>query len=152
VGFGYNYDGMGNKTAQRKLHAPNDSELYSYDSAYRLLSLQRGLLNAAGTMIVGPADHAPRQTSWNLDGAGNLHQVNGVGRPLSPTNALLAVGSTAHSFDRNGNETGDGTYQFSWDFENRLRAVNTVPADRLGSLIATYAYTADGERDRQVVT
>ncbi len=60
VGFTYTYDRMGNKLTQGEPYDPANSETYTYDSAYRLLTFNR----AAGGMT-------PLQSSWTLDGVGN---------------------------------------------------------------------------------
>ena len=58
-------------------------------------------------------------------------------------------GTTTILSDDNGNETDDGTFLYTWDFQNRLRTV-TRKSD--GALIATYSYDAMGRRIRKVVT
>jgi RHS repeat-associated protein len=143
VGFTYTYDRMGNKLTQGKPYDPANSETYTYDSAYRLLTFNR----AAGGV-------APSQTSWNLDGVGNWLQVNGQGQQFSSTNELIqsapaAGGAASLLYDNNGNQTDDGTYLYTYDALNRLRTV-TRKSD--GMRVAAYSYDAAGRRIQKNVT
>jgi RHS repeat-associated protein len=142
LGFTYTYDRANNKLTEGKLHDPADSESYVYDSAYRLVRLQR----AAGGI-------APLQSTWALDGVGNPTQVDGESRRYTSFNELTqrSSGSTTTPIvtDDNGNEVDDGTYLYAYDAMNRLRTV-TRKSD--GILIATYTYDAIGRRDSKVVT
>jgi RHS repeat-associated protein len=142
LGFTYTYDRVGNKLTEGKLHDAADSETYTYDSADRLLTFNRPM----GSI-------APLQTSWTLDGVGNFTTVNGQPRQYSSTNALISVtsGSTTTSlfYDNNGNQTSDGTYLYSYDFENRLR---TVTLGGSTATVAVYSYDALGRRIQKVVT
>ncbi len=142
VGFTYTYDRMGNKLTEGKLHDPADSETYTYDSADRLLTFNRP-----------PAGIAPLQTTWTLDGVGNMTTVNGQPRRYSSTNELISVtsGSTTTPilYDNNGNQINDGTYMYSYDFENRLISVTL---ESTSAPIAVYSYDALGRRVQKVVT
>ena len=152
VGFTHSYDRMNNPLDEEKLHASGDSEVYRYDSAYRLLGFDRGSLNADRDDIVAPSPNTPLHSNWTLDGAGNWQQVDGETREHSSFNEItLRSGDTSVAIvsDVNGNETDDGTYLFEWDYRNRLRAV-TRKSD--GALVAGYSYDAANRRIRKVVT
>jgi RHS repeat-associated protein len=152
VGFTHTYDRMNNKRIEKKLHDTRDSELYGYDSVYRLIKLQRGTLNATKDAITLPSANVPLHSSWKLDGVGNWKQVDGEARQHSSFNEVVERQSktaTAILSDNNGNETDDGTYLFKWDAWNRLRTV-TRKAD--GAPLATFSYDAIGRRTRKVVT
>jgi RHS repeat-associated protein len=146
VGFTYTYDRVGNKLTEGKLHDPNNSETYTYDSAYRLVTFHR----AAGGIT-------PSQTSWTLDGVGNWDAVSGGAgaetRQYSSDNEIISrtSGSTTTNVvsDDNGNETDDGTYVYTYDALNRLRTA-TRKSD--GMMVAAYAYDAEGRRIDKVVT
>jgi RHS repeat-associated protein len=62
-------------------------------------------------------------------------------------NAYTTVGGVAHTYDPNGNLTSDGARMYKWDAFNRLREVTTTT----GTLIAKYAYDADGRRIRKTL-
>ena len=137
VGFTYTYDRVGNKLTEAKLHDPNNSETYTYDSAYRLLTFNRGV-----------GGITPSQTSWTYDGAGNAIQVGGEARQYSSTNELIQRQATTISYDPDGNQTDDGTFRYTYDSQNRLR---TVTRDSDNALIAVYSYDALGRRVQKVV-
>lgn len=85
---------------------------------------------------------------------GNWAQVNDQSQQFSSTNELIqsaaaAGGPATVISDNNGNETDDGTYLYTYDAENRLRAVTLKSS---GELIAVYSYDALGRRIEQVVT
>lgn len=142
VGFTHTYDRMNNKLNEVKLHDAANSEAYDYDSAYRLVQFDRPGVGAI----------TPLHSEWTLDGVGNWQQVDGETRQHSSFNELIHVedGSPFNlDYDDNGNLTDDGTYEFAWDYRNRLR---TVTRKAGGALIAVHAYDADDRRIRKVVT
>jgi RHS repeat-associated protein len=153
VGFGHLYDRMSNKRNEEKLHALSDSELYRYDSAYRLISFDRGSLNAAKDALAAPSVNVPLHKNWTLDGVGNWQRVDAETREHSSFNEITvrsgAQKTAIMSNDNNGNMTSDDTFIFAWDYANRLRTV-TRKAD--GARIAVYSYDAMGRRIRKVVT
>ena len=141
VGFTYTYDRMGNKLTEGKLHDPANSETYTYDSAYRLVSF---------------AGDGETET-WRLDGVGNWLSAttNGVTqtRTYTSNNELSSIttGSTTTTIitDDNGNEINDGTYLYTYDAMNRLLTVTRISGN---ALIATYSYDALSRRVQKVVT
>jgi len=158
VGFNYVYDRESNKNSEAKQHSPTNSELYGYDSVYRLTSFARGQLNVTGTGIVGP----PSATeAWALDGVGNwrIDTVNGAPGPRSvnSVNEYTNVNGGALVYDQNGNLTAAGL-GYQWDYRNRLRQVCSLPAGATScsaagaQLLATYSYDALNRRTRKVVT
>jgi RHS repeat-associated protein len=152
VGFGHTYDRMNNKLSEEKRHAATDSELYRFDSAYRLTRFERGTLNAARDAIAVPSANAPLHRQWTLDGVGNWERVDNEIRQHSSFNEITvrnSGGMMTMSHDDNGNMTDDGAFTLAWDYRNRLRTV-TRKAD--GARIAAYAYDALYRRIRKVVS
>ena len=138
VAFTYTYDRMGNKLSQQQLTSQANSEVYSYNSAYQLVTFQRP-----------PGGLQPLQSSWSLDGAGNPSAVNGATQQFSSSNELTQTSTgAAVQYDANGNEINDGTYGYTYDAANRLR---TVTAESTHQVIAVYAYDALGRRIDAVV-
>ncbi|MBV7332819.1 RHS repeat-associated core domain-containing protein [Chloroflexi bacterium TSY] len=152
VGFGHTYDRMNNKLTQETLHAPTESELYRYDSVYRLIQFQRGTLTSAQDDVAVPSANAPLHSDWTLDGLGNWQQVDDESREHSSINEIVLRDNgdpVTIVSDENGNQTDDGTYLLTWDYRNRLR---TVRRQDDGTPIAVYVYDAQGRRIRKSVT
>lgn len=170
VGFTHAYDREDNKRFERKLHSAGNSELYAYDSVYRIIDFQRGQLTATEDGIMG----APQRTqSWELDGVGNWrgNTVNSMleTRTVNEMNEYVTVGLANQFHDANGNLTHDGGRGYRWDAMNRLRQVCLLdPLDPDGAddtpgtgddcqaagatIVATYSYDAMNRRTRKLVT
>lgn len=157
VGFTHNYDLMNNKRREEKLHDPDNSEVYRYDSSYRLVDFRRGTLDAFRSGIETPSPDSLQQQTWNFDGLGNWNQTatttggntDTESRDHSSFNELIARDSTALPHDDNGNQVSDGTAEYQWDYRNRLYRV-TRSFD--SQVVAEYAYDAIGRRTRKVVS
>lgn len=181
VGFGHEradgspaYDRANNKLIEEKLHDPDNSEVYTYDSAYRLKTFNRGTLNAARTAIATPTTTAGAQQSqtWNLDGVGNwtsnTHTTRTAtgsatgteNRTSSDFNEIVTVTGTpyasgatgTHVLDKNGNLIDDGVRTYQWDALNRLRKVFRKLLDGDDTLIAEYTYDSGNRRFRKIVS
>ncbi len=97
-----------------------------------------------------------KNVAYTLDGLGNRSQV--LTTPPTPpstvtyaadvVNQYTAVGGVARTHDNNGNLKDDGTWVFSYDFENRL--VQVRQSGTL-TLIADYHYDALGRRVEKVL-
>jgi RHS repeat-associated protein len=153
VGFCYAYDRENNKSNEIKLHSPANSELYTYDSVYRITDFQR------------PQTQECEQ--WpGLDGVSNwrLHKPLAMNCPtvemrqVNTVNEYTMIDSNNLIYDRNGNLTTGLGVAYQWDYKNRLRQVCSVPANatscsNMGAvLLVTYSYDAMNRRTRKVVT
>ena len=144
VGFTYTYDRMGNKLTEGKLHDPANSETYTYDSAYRLITFNRA-----------PGGIAPSQSTWTLDGVGNW--IAGQ-RPV----AAVLLHQRADPAAPGGRRPRDGPLRQQRQRDRRrhvplqLRRLQppaaTVTRKSDGALVAVYSYDADGRRISKVVT
>lgn len=144
AGFGYNYDKEGNKLFEQKQTDTAHSEGYRYDDLYRLVHYAVGTLNAAGTVPVPLT-----QTQYDLDNLGNwdekIKDSVTQTRQHNAVNEITQINGGSLSYDANGNLTGDGTYIYSYDQENRLTAVTFI--DAMGPEIAgQYSYDALSRR------
>ncbi len=157
VGFEYGYDRMNNRTFQRKLHDLANSELYEYDSVYRLINFERGELNAQGDAITTPSTNVNQGQEWDLDGVGNWDEstiFDESGNPIvddrehSSFNELTTQEGATLRYDDNGNLVEDAEYTYQYDSRNRLR-IATRKAD---GVVAEYFYDARGRRIRKEVT
>jgi RHS repeat-associated protein len=148
IGFTHIYDRMDNKRTEEKLHAPGNSELYGYDSAYRLVRFDRGTLSATKDAVTVPSRNKPVHSRWVMDGPGNWKQVDAEARQHSSFNAIISRDGANVPSDKNGNVTDNGTFAFKWDYQNRLRMVSRKTDS---AVIAVYSYDAFGRRTRKVV-
>jgi RHS repeat-associated protein len=174
VGFGYQdaagnpaYDRANDKLIEEKLHDPGNSEVYTYDSAYRLTSFARGTLNAAKTAIATPTNTlgALQNQGWTVDGLGNwtanTHTTGGTtgteNRTAGSFNQITTLTGSPYDgnatgtyvYDNNGNLTDDGVRTYQYDAMNRLRNVFRK-SDNLQ--VAAYTYDSGNRRVRTVVT
>ena len=75
---------------------------------------------------------------WQQDDINDSYTANGL-------NQYIAVGGSTLTYDDNGNLTGDGTWTFAYDAENRLTSAST------SGTTATYEYDPLGRRSAKVV-
>ena len=144
AGFGYGYNRENIKSYRQDLKYPHLSELYHYDSRYRLVDFQRGTLNASKDGITGAAINSQ---TWQLDGVGNWAStvVDGQSQTqtISNMNAYLSFAGVTQTYDTNGNLTNDGNLTFAYDFANRMVEIRD---NEDNSLIASYSYDAFNRR------
>jgi RHS repeat-associated protein len=84
---------------------------------------------------------------WAYNPIGNITQFAGANYSYgdaSHKHAVTQVGTTAYSYDANGNMTSRGANTFQYDPENRLTQVVS------GTVTTSYAYNGDGARVKQV--
>ena len=144
AGFGYGYNRENIKSYRQDLKYPHLSELYHYDSRYRLVDFQRGALNASKDGITGAAINSQ---TWQFDGVGNWAStvVDGQSQTqtISNMNAYLSFAGVTQTYDTNGNLTNDGNLTFAYDFANRMVEIRD---NEDNSLIASYSYDAFNRR------
>jgi len=167
VHFGYGFDRRNNKLREEKFHASGDSEVYAYDSIYRVTDFDRGTLNAGKTAIATPTatTGALQAQDWTLDGVhnwnANTHTTAGTpateNRGHTDFNEINQVTGTPYggaptrtdTHDKNGNLRDDGTLSYEWDAKNRLKAV-TRKSD--SKVIAEYVYDCDNRRMEKTIS
>ncbi|WP_346948816.1 RHS repeat-associated core domain-containing protein [Dyella sp.] len=131
-------DAMGNITALGNAPGANPAiETYSYDPLYRLL----GLKDAQGQAM---ETYTYNKTGDRLSKASNGLATGAYGYQAG-THRLTSIGSSARTYDANGNTTGNGTGgdTFGYGYNDRNRMTVT---QRNGQTIASYIYNAVGER------
>jgi len=149
-----------NKKYQEDLAHATESELYGYDTVYRLDDFKRGQLNANKDAITNPT----RTQTWTLDPLGNWDEtdVDSVTetRVHNSVNELTArtIGQDPQislTYDDAGNLTQDGSadgdHQYMWDYRNRLIEVKQLQSGNWNT-IAEYKYDASTRRVLKVVT
>lgn len=146
VHFAYAFDKVGNKQYERKLHHATHSELFEYDDLYRLTAFKVGTVAANGAF-----SNPITQTTYDYDPLGNRNSVETDGattiyaaNEMNEYTSISGQQNITPTHDGNGNLTCDGSHTYTFDFENRLVAVDN-------GATATYAYDALGRRIRREV-
>ncbi|GAA0695166.1 hypothetical protein GCM10009429_21910 [Dyella marensis] len=131
-------DAMGNITALGNAPGANPAiETYSYDPLYRLL----GLKDAQGQAI---ETYTYNKTGDRLSKASNGLATGAYGYQAG-THWLTSIGSSARTYDANGNTTGNGTggdtFGYGYNDRNRMTVVQ-----RNEQTVASFIYNAMGQR------
>ena len=131
-------DAMGNITAQGNAAGANPaSETYAYDPLYRLTGLKDGNGNAIESYTYSKTGDRLSKTASGL--------ATGTYGYQSGTHWLTSVGSSARTYDANGNTTGSATggetFGYGYNGRNRMTVVQ-----RNNQTVATYSYNAMGQR------
>lgn len=135
----YTYDANGNIT---KIVDSSDTDSartvnYTYDDLNRLTAA------TATDVAAGQSTYSQTYTYSNI---GNLTNKSDIGNySYSSTgkanpHAATTINSVTHVYDDNGNLTDDDTWDYTWDYKNRL-----IEADD-GTDTLTYAYDHTGQR------
>ena len=164
----YRYDLAGRLTSVSDTSAPVNPALppspgtpvqyatsYAYDSVNRPISVAWDPAPAAASPTASTVtfSHSYNKTnqrtgysttdnSWWFYPAATASTVSYTANAL---NQYTAVGAVTPSYDANGNLTGDGTFTYGYDAENRLTS-----ASGAGNT-ASYAYDAQGRRKLKTV-
>ncbi|WP_281849297.1 RHS repeat-associated core domain-containing protein [Dyella sp. GSA-30] len=124
--------------------APTPTETYTYDPFYRLTGVLDSQGNAVESYTYNKTGDRLSKTSTGGLAAGTYSYQSG-------THWLTSIGSSARSYDLNGNTTGNATggqtFGFGYDGRNRL----TV-AQANNVTVGTYTYNASGERIAKMAT
>lgn len=148
----YAYDDLGRRTTVTLGNGTTTT--YGYSTQGDLGSLAHNLAGTAQDQTYGYTRNQAREIathSWSND----LYQWAGVaGNATNGTrsytanglNQYTAAAGAAMAHDTNGNLTGDGTWTYGYDQNNRLRT-----ASKSGTS-ATLAYDAEGRLRQSVVT
>lgn len=147
----YDYNRAGLRTMERRVDDSNLTDHYSYDSAYRLADVR---FDEDGGMA---SRRDKTMSAYVLDGANNRRDVMsmvtsvGVVQQSYDVNALnqyVSIGGVANTHDGNGNLVADPTRSFTYDFRDRLVAVDDTAS---GNRIAEYRYDAVDRRVKKIV-
>jgi RHS repeat-associated protein len=135
VDLGYSYDKEGNPATAQFRHRSSHTEQYSYDNTYQLTGYNKGGAPAGAFLYDGVGN----RTTATLPGGTASYSVNNMNAYSS-----IVYGSTVTPvYDNNGNLTGNGGANYTYDRENRITAVN-------GGTTARYSYDALGRRIRKI--
>jgi len=149
-GFTYSYDNEGNKQYEEN-STSLPSGCFGYDAAYRLTSYGAGTLSSTSPCTITSPPVPPTQTSYSLDPVGNWKSktTNSItqNRTYNSDNELTEIGSTAITYDADGNTLNDGTYTYTYDEENRLTSVTRNSGH---AVVGQYQYDALGRRVQKI--
>jgi RHS repeat-associated protein len=125
----YFYDGVGNVDNIADYIDPQNNSTMQYDSLDRL------------TVADGPWGAG----AFTYDSIGNRTSKDINGQNISYTYGTSDNRLSGFSYDANGNITGDGTFTYTYDSEDRLVQVTN------GADVITYGYDGDGRRISQTI-
>ena len=142
----YAYDGVGRRTTVTLGNGTTIER--GYDAQGALANLRNFLASPSQGVQYTYTRNQLRELK-SVAWTNNLYQWSGAtpGTRSYTSNGLnqyTAAGGTAMSYDANGNLTGDGTWSYGYDLDNRLKSANK------NGTAATLAYDAEG-RLRQTV-
>ena len=139
----FTYDAVGNITQIVDASATNSTKTanYVYDDLYRLTS----------ATITGAAAGGNYTHTTSYDALGNISTKSDIGTYLyqgnSGTNyanphAATSINGVTCTYDNNGNVTGNGTFNNTWDYKNQLSQTT------VGATTVNYYYDDQGNRAR----
>ena len=135
-GFLYNNDG----TVASRLEGAGGggSANYSYDPIGRLVGQSDAFPSFSGSNVgwtfgISPASQIVSETRTNDAYAFTGIATANKGYTVNGLNQYTAVAGTGHTYDANGNLTGDGTNAYIYDGENRL--VSATAAGQTATLV-----------------
>lgn len=141
AGVNFSYDNDGRRTA---MTLPNGiTASYAYDAASELTSLVYQGGNFTSSDLEYSYDAAGRRVGVSGSLASTQLPAAVSSAVYNADNQLTQWGSTAMTYDLNGNTLNDGTNTYTWDARNRL-----VSADNNA---ATFAYDALGRRAAKTI-
>lgn len=160
AGLTARFDAVGNRVAQKLQSdlvgagADKHSQLYTLDPLYRTTSWRRGpLTDSAPSSPLDTISTPEQEAAWpSIDGQNDWRTWNPGGGTGTCSRATGTTGSPpvrqvvdactsttkTYTFDADGNLASDGTYNYRWDFQNRLIRVD----DTLGRFVVGYGYDA----------
>jgi YD repeat-containing protein len=141
----YGYDAVGNRTWVKYKNGRGD--VYRYDDTYQLTGAKYNVDNPSTGYAA--ATNPSRTVAYQYDALGNRTGVTEDGNQTLYTannlNQYTQAGATSFTYDTRGNLTGDGTWTYSYDQDNRL-----IGASKTGMTV-TYEYDALGRRISKII-
>lgn len=137
----YTYDNVGNITQIVDASGTDTAKTiaYTYDDLYRLTSSTiTGAVNG---------DNSTKTYTYNAIGnmlTGDSGTYTYAGTGYANPHAVTSLAGATYAYDNNGNLTGNGTWSYTWDYNNQL-----LQSSKSG-VTSTYSYDAKGQRVKQV--
>ncbi len=154
--YGYANDSMGRRTHNLRsgsAFSPTHFDLYGYNDKSELTGSTRYV--GSDPLNPPPENDDALTYGYAYDGIGNrlTSELDGIQTTYwtNLVNQYTSTTSPAESFtyDLDGNMTQDGTFDYTWDAENRLKSVTPrSPTEGAEKLVFTYDYR--GRRVRKL--
>jgi len=134
----YTYDNNGNVTQIVDASGTDTAKTttYVYDDLNRLTS----------STITSAANGDNTGRTYTYDAIGNIASSSDLGTytyagtGYANPHAVISIGSTTYTYDNNGNQTGDGTWTNTWDYNNQMSQSSK------SGVTVTYGYDPSGQR------
>lgn len=147
----YEYNRASQRTSEERLDDESLTDLYTYDSAYRLVDTDYDEFGGAGAL---PRDL--QDMSYLFDGVGNRREVSrtilgATGTEASSVNEVneyTQIGADLRVHDDNGNLNDNAYLLYHFDYRDRLVQVNRKSDD---VLVATYEYDSLNRRVKKTI-
>jgi RHS repeat-associated protein len=139
-----NFDENGNKLFENKIHKPEQSEQFGYDTGMRLTSFQKGI--PQGNSIPAPISSFSfiyDQIGNRVSSEENGNTRNYISNLINQYTQISGVDGFNPTYDLNSNLINDGFNIYQYNTDNQLIAVN-------GAVTAQYKYDALGRRIERV--
>jgi RHS repeat-associated protein len=141
--YAYTYDDVGNRLTMVVTDSSGAAtHTYTYDDIYQLTDVN----------YPTDYDYLAEDTTLNYDDVGNRTSVVAGGTTNYSVNALnqyTSVGSDGYTYDDNGNLRYDGSFDYTYDPENRLVKVINARGDELAAAcdVPRLAFTTGGDAE-----
>jgi RHS repeat-associated protein len=168
AGYSNTYNGPGGIGTNRRVtetrrHLGSDTDHYTFDSAYRMLTFLRNAdqVGVGGALTTCSLDGADKLTAFVEEGPLNRLPVVDGSPPDAGINQYSSFDGSMRTYDANGSteqedisvlSLPDGDFTYRYDFLDRLVEVRDTSASQV---VNRYAYDAAGRRvvlDDQVGT
>jgi RHS repeat-associated protein len=159
AGYSNTYNGPSGVGTNRRItetrqHFGNETDHYTFDSAYRMLSFLRNAdpLGVGGVLTTRSFDGADKMTSYVEKGLVDRMPVVDGDPPEAGINQYSSFDGSPRIYDANGSTTeedisvsffADGDFTYVYDFWDRLVEVRDTSD---GQTVNRYAYAADNRR------
>jgi RHS repeat-associated protein len=171
--YGYGFDTIGNRLFTQAGGNTNGTNLrtamYTNNALNQITSRDvpgyvdvMGLTLATNTVQVNATNASQKwQYFWEQIGTNNNSAPQWVRINVTATNQTTVMGSvflartpeTNFTYDLDGNQTSDGRFNYTWDSENRIIAVASLPGTPVASQYSNvFAYDYMGRRVLKIVS
>ena len=147
LGREYSYNRVNHRTSEKRLDDFEATDIYAYDSAYRLISS-----NYDQNAQSESSARFTQSSAFVYDGAGNRRQSTDDGGTrdysVNSMNEYSEINGTNVSYSDNGNLRSTQDRTLSYDYKNRLISIARTSD---GQVLAEYSYDSNNRRREKVI-